>query len=110
VAARLVPLLVGGGAATCRVTDLQVVAGFADPEERAAVAAERAAFPVVPIDDDVLARAAEVQVQISGAPVAVTALIVAAATELAGLVLLHDDPDLSRIAEVTGQPTEPVDP
>jgi predicted nucleic acid-binding protein len=38
----------------------------------------------------------------------VTALIVAAAAERAGLILLHQDEVYERIASVTGQPLEPV--
>ena len=107
VAARLVPLLVGGGAATCAVTDLEVGAAFPDPAERAEVAAERRAFTRVPVDDGVMDRALEVQHLVSE-PVRITALVVAAAAERAGLVLLHDDDAYDLIAEVTGQPVERV--
>lgn len=107
VAAQLVPLLVGGGAATCGVIDLEVLATFEEPAERAEVAAERAMFPRVPVDDAVLDRAVQVQGLLS-APVPTTALIVAAAAERAGLVLLHHDAAYDRIAAVTGQPVERV--
>lgn len=106
VAARLVPLLVGGGAATCGITDLEVLDAFEDPVERAEAAAERAMFPRVGIDDTVIGRALEVQARVTG--VAITALIVAAAAERADLVLLHADEAYDRIAAVTGQPVEPV--
>lgn len=106
VAARLVPLLVGGGAATCGIVDLEVLATFVDPAERADAAAERAMFPRIPIDDGTLARALEVQGLVTGVPVA--ALVVAAAAERAGLVLLHQDEAYVRIAAVTGQPVEAV--
>jgi predicted nucleic acid-binding protein len=107
VAARLVPLLVGGGAATCGVIDLAVLATFEEPADRAAVAAERAMFPRVPVDDAVLDRAVQVQALLSE-PAPTTALIVAAAAERAGLVLLHHDAAYDRIAAVTGQPVERV--
>jgi predicted nucleic acid-binding protein len=106
VAARLVPLLVGGGAATCGVIDLEVLATFDDPAERAEAAVERSMFPRVEIDDRTLDRALEVQAQVPHLPV--TALIVAAAAERAGLILLHQDEVYERIASVTGQPLEPV--
>lgn len=106
VAARLVPLLVGGGAATCGLVDLELLGGFADPVERAAAAGERAMFPRVPIDDGVLDRAIEVQRQVGD--VRTGALIVAAAAERAGLIVLHQDDDFDRIAAVTGQPVERV--
>ena len=104
VAARLGPLLVGGGAATCGVIDLEV-RGAVAPSERAEVATERAMFERVRIDDAVLDRAIEVQTQVVG-PVRITALIVAAAAERAGLVLLHHDDAYDEIAAITGQPTE----
>jgi len=37
---------------------------------------------------------------------AIPDLLVAATAELAGLVVLHADEDFTRIAELTGQPTE----
>jgi len=107
VAARLVPLLVGGGAATCGVVDLEVLSAFADPVERTAAAGERAMFPRVPVDDAVLGRAVEVQALVRE-PVPVVALVVAAAAERAGLIVLHQDDAFDRIAAVTGQPVERV--
>jgi predicted nucleic acid-binding protein len=108
VAARLVSLLVGGGAATCAVTDLEVLQAF-DPDDRGEVTGERAMFTRVPVDDAVLDRAIEVQ-RAMAAPVRITALVVAAAAERAGLVLLHDDEVYDQIAAVTGQPTERAAP
>ena len=108
VAARLVPLLVGGGAATCGIVDLEVLNAF-DQGERGAVAVERSMFARVPVDDAVLDRAIAVQAQIPGRP-RVSALIVAAAAEAAGLVLLHDDDVYDEIAAITGQPTERAGP
>jgi predicted nucleic acid-binding protein len=104
VAARLVPLIVGGGAATCGIVDLEVLGAF-DLSDRHDVRIERAMFSRVPVDDAVLDRAIEVQAQIPGR-MRVTALIVAAAAERAGLVLLHDDDAYEAIAAVTAQPTE----
>lgn len=107
VAARLVSLFVGGGAATCGIVDLEVLAGV-PPAEHVEALAERRLFPRVPIDDDVLARAAEVQGLLGGAEAPVAALIVAAAAERAGLIVLHSDDAFDRIAAVTGQATERV--
>lgn len=106
VAARLVPLLVGGGAATCGLIDLEVLATFSGPTERALAREERRMFPRIEIDDAVLDRALEVQVLVDA--VSVTALIVAAAAERAGLIVLHQDEAYERIAAVTGQPVESV--
>ena len=108
VAARLVPLLVGGGAATCGIVDLEVL-NAVGREERDDVRIERAMFSRVPIDDDVLDRAMEVLALLPGR-VRVGALVVAAAAERAGLVLLHDDDVYDDIAAVTGQPTERAAP
>ena len=103
-AARLVSLLVGGGAATCRVIDLELVREF-PVSERAAVAEERRTFPSVPVDDGTVERAIEVQAQLERA-LPIVPLLVAAAAERAGLVLLHDDDVFDEIASITGQPLE----
>ena len=103
-AARLVSLLVGGGAATCSIVDLEVIREF-PAEDRPSVAVERRTFPSVPIDDAVVARAIEVQSQIER-PLPPLPLLVAAAAERARLVLLHDDDVFEAIAAITGQPTE----
>lgn len=106
VAARLVPLLVGGGAATCGLIDLEVLRTFSDPLERGRACEERRMFPRIEVDDATLDRALEVQGLVHG--VSVTTLIVAAAAERAGLVLLHHDDAYERIAAVTGQPVESI--
>jgi predicted nucleic acid-binding protein len=108
VAARLVPLIVGGGAATCAIVDLEVLNAF-DRSDRGAVRIERSMFSRVPVDDAVLDRAIEVQLEIPGR-MRIVALVVAAAAERAGLVLLHDDDAYEEIAAVTGQPTERAGP
>lgn len=107
VAARLVSLFVGGGAATCGVVDLEVLAAV-PPGEHAEALAERRLFPRVPIDDRVLARAAEVQGLLGDAHAPMASLIVAAAAERADLIVLHSEDAFDRIASVTGQPTERV--
>lgn len=105
VAARLAPLFVGGRIATCRIVDLELLASAIDAAEHAEMAEERSLYPEATIDRAVLDRALEVQGRLGGAAPA-TVLIIAAAAELAGLVLLHHDETFDRIAEVTGQPTE----
>lgn len=111
VAAQLGPLLVGGGVATCGLVDLDLLAMVARTDEYLEVLEERRLFPRVPVDDQVLDRAMAVGALLAadGVP-SPTALIVAAAAERAGLVLLHHDPDLARIAAVTDQPVEHVGP
>jgi predicted nucleic acid-binding protein len=107
VAARLVSLFVGGGAATCGVVDLEVLAGLTAADHAEGLT-ERGFYPRVPIDDAVLERAVEVQGHLASEDIPVAALVVAAAAEAAGLILLHADPVFERIADVTGQPTEPI--
>jgi predicted nucleic acid-binding protein len=107
VGPRFVGLMVGGQVATCGIVDLELLALLpaADREE---VLGERRQFPRVPCGDDVIDRAIRVQALVGDPSPALPRLLVAAAAELAGLVLLHDDPDLDRIAAVTGQPAERV--
>lgn len=112
VLARVGPLLVGGRVATCGLVDLEVLAA-AGPGAHPEVLAERRQFPRVACDDDVLDRAIEVQGSLAAAgrpapPLA--ALVVAAAAERAGLVVLHHDAAFDAIAAATGQPTEWVVP
>ncbi len=76
--------------------------------------AARAAWPKVAMDQKVLDRAVEVQDALAtrsqqrGAKIA--DLLIAAAAEAAGLVVLHYDRDFELIAEVTSQPVEWIVP
>ena len=106
VAADLVSLIVGGAAATCALVDLEVLAGFEDGAELGGdrlAEDHRAGGAQQAHHRGVLARAAEVQGLLAGAPVPVPALVVAAAAERAGLIVLHHDDAFDRIAAVTGQ-------
>jgi predicted nucleic acid-binding protein len=107
VASQLVGLLVGGRVATCGVVDLELLAWVAT-DERAAVLDERRQFPRVPCGDEAADRALQVQARIPDPAPTPAQLLVAASAELAGLVLLHQDPAFERIAEVTGQAVERV--
>ncbi len=107
VAVRFGGLVVAGLVATCGVVDLELLARFGR-EERAEVRAERRFFELVPCDEAVLERAISVQALL-GDPLPTTVqLVVAAAAELAGLVLIHDDDAFERIAAATAQPVERV--
>jgi len=74
----------------------------------------RAAWPFVAVNQQVLDRAVAVQDALAersqhrGAKIA--DLLIAAAAEAAGLVLLHYDHDFDLIAEITGQPMEWIVP
>ena len=110
VANRLVPLLESGLVARCTPTDLE--AGFcsASPASHRAMRKERSAWPFVEMTQQILDRAVAVQDALAarsqqrGAKIA--DLLIAAAAEVAGLVVLHYDHDFDLIAEITGQRTE----
>ena len=114
VAERLDPLLEAGLVARCTPTDLE--AGFSSPSPGAhrRMREARAAWPFAAMDQRVLDRAVAVQDALAersqqrGAKIA--DLLIAAAAEAAGLVVLHYDHDFDLIAGFTGQPTEWVVP
>jgi len=113
VAARIGPMLVGGRIATCGIVDLEVLYSVREASEHAEILAERRMFPRVASGDTALDRAIEVQQLLVGSGhhgVPSVDLIIAAAAELAGLIVLHYDHDYDLIADVTGQPTEWVVP
>lgn len=70
----------------------------------------RSPWPFVAMDQSVLDRSVEVQDALAERSqqrgVKIADLLIAAAAEAAGLVVLHYDDDFDRIAEFTGQPTE----
>lgn len=114
VSPRLAPLLEAGLVARCTPTDLE--AGYSSPNPKAhrAIRRLRAAWPLVAMDQDVLDRAVAVQDALAdrsqqrGAKIA--DLLIAAAAEAAGLVVLHYDHDFDLIASVSGQPVEWIVP
>jgi len=114
VGGRLEPLLESGLVARCTPTDLE--AGFSShsPRTHRAMRELRSAWPSVEMDQSVLDRAVEVQdalaerSQQSGAKIA--DLLIAAAAEAAGLVVLHYDHDFDLIAKVSNQPVEWIVP
>lgn len=106
-------MLEAGAVATCGVVDLEVAYSARDAATHAAVLAERSVLPRAAVDDAVVARALEVQGLLArrGAHrLPIADLLIAAAAERAGLVVLHYDADFTRIAEVTGQAEEWVVP
>lgn len=110
VAPRLVPLMEAGLVARCTITDLEAgVSARSGPDWRRTRVA-RFAWPQVPIDQAVMDRAFEVQGELAGQglhrTVKIGDLIIAAAAEQAGLVVLHYDRDFDRIAELTNQPVD----
>lgn len=107
---RLAPIIEAGEAATCAVIDLEILysaRSFADYDE---IRRRRAlAYESVPITEEILERAITVQGELARTGhhrVAIPDLIIAAAAEAAGLVVLHYDSDYETIAKVTEQPVE----
>ncbi|MHB1785004.1 MAG: PIN domain-containing protein [Acidimicrobiales bacterium] len=110
VAAKLSPLLESGLVARCTPTDLEAGFSSRSPASHRSMREARSAWPLIPMDQPVLDRAVAVQDMLAergqqrGAKIA--DLLIAAAAEAAGLVVLHYDHDFDLIADVTGQPTE----
>lgn len=114
VRARLAPLLETGQAATCAIVDLEVLFSARNHEAHQRIRHRRdLAYSRVPLDDAVFDRAIEVQGLLARHGrhrLPIPDLIIAAAAEASGLVVLHYDADFDRIAAVTGQLTEWVVP
>ncbi|WP_232062520.1 MULTISPECIES: PIN domain nuclease [Mycobacteriaceae] len=114
VAQRLIPLIEAGLVARCTVTDLEAGISARNGRDWKHTRHVRSPWPQATIDQDVMDRAFEVQgaLAVDGLhrTVKLGDLLIAAAAERAGLVVLHYDRDFDRIATITGQPTEWVAP
>jgi predicted nucleic acid-binding protein len=114
VRAVIEPLLLAGQIATCGVVDLELLYSAPSPSVYAELAALLRALPRVPIYEEVVERALEVQDALARRSqhraVPLPDLIVAACAESADLTVLHYDADYDLIAEVTGQPVRWVLP
>ena len=114
VQARLVPILEAGEAATCAVIDLEVLYSTRNASDHARTRRRRSlAYRRVELNEAMFQRAIEVQglMALRGQHrVPIPDLIIAAAAEHAGMVLVHYDADFDRIAAVTGQAMEWVVP
>lgn len=111
---RLGPIIESGEAATCSIVDLEVLFSARNQQDHETIRERRLlAYDRVPLTQDVFDRAVEVQGALAKRGhhrLPIPDLIVAAAAESAGLVVLHYDADFERIAAVTGQPAEWVVP
>jgi len=114
VRATLDSLLPFGEIATCGVVDLELLYSARSPDAYAAAAASLRALPRIPMSEEVLDRALEVQGRLAQRSqhrgVRLPDLLIAACAETAELTVLHYDADYERIAEVTGQPVQWVVP
>ncbi len=107
---RLAPVIEAGEAATCAVIDLEVLFSARNVQEHQKIRQRRAlAYESVPVTPETFERAIEIQGELAKTGrhrVPIPDLIIAAAAEAAGLVILHYDSDYEIIAEVTKQPVE----
>ena len=107
---RLAPILEAGEAATCALTDLEVLYSARNREEYDRIRQRRAlAYHTIPITEPILIRALELQAELARSGhhrIPIPDLIIAATAEAAGLTLLHYDHDYDRIAKISGQATE----
>jgi predicted nucleic acid-binding protein len=114
VGAVLDRLLLEGAVATCGMVDLEVLYSAESPRAYTAFATGLRKLPRVPMSEEVLDRALEVQGRLAKRSqhrgVSLPDLVIAACAERAGLTVLHYDADYDRIAEVSGQPVEWVVP
>jgi hypothetical protein len=114
VAARLHPLLEAGLVARCTPTDLEAGFSSTSPAGHHAMRAARSAWPFVSMDQSTLDRAVAVHDALAALSrpraAKIADLLIAAAAEAAGLVVLHYDHDFDVIAQITGQPVEWIVP
>ena len=107
---RLGPLIEKGTAATCSIIDLAVLFSARSHREHREIRVRRKlAYHQVPLSQDVFDRAIDVQAKLAESGhhrLPIPDLIIAAAAEVGGLVVLHYDADFDRIAAVTGQAVE----
>lgn len=110
----LEPLLVAGEIATCGIVDLELLYSARDRSTYRALVEALRGMPRVPVGDDAVARALDVQAMLAERSqhraVPLPDLLIAACAELAGLEVLHYDADFDRIAELTGQRTQWIVP
>lgn len=107
VARRLVPLMEAGLVARCTITDLEAGVSARNGPDWRRTRIARDPWPQASIGEEVLDRAIEVQGELAGRglhrTVKIGDLVIAAAAEREGLVVLHYDRDFDQIAGVTGQ-------
>lgn len=114
VLARVGALVVAGHVATHALVDLELLSTVRTAEAHRSLRLDLLALPRLPVSDQALERALDVQGLLAEQgrqrDVAAATLVTAAIAELAGLVVLHHDPAVDLVAEVTGQPADWVVP
>lgn len=108
------PLLLTGRIATCGIVDLELLFSAPDPTTYSELARALRALPRIPVSDEAVDRALEVQGLLAARSqhrsVPLPDLLIAACAERAGFTVLHYNADFDRIAEVTDQPVRWVVP
>ncbi len=96
--------------ASCAVTDLEAGVSARSGSDWKQNRRIRSTWPQASVGQSVMGRAFAVQGSLADRglhrAVKIGDLIIAAAAEHAGLIVLHYDRDFDRIAEITGQPAE----
>jgi predicted nucleic acid-binding protein len=113
VARRLRPLIEEGLVATCAIVDLEVLYSSRNLADYEAILEERRSLDDAPITPEVMSRAVELQHALAARGqhrLPIPDLVIAAAAQVAGLAVLHYDPDFERIAAAGGEPQEWVVP
>jgi predicted nucleic acid-binding protein len=113
VRSALEPLAEAGRVGRAGISDLEIGYSARNAREWDALRGAMAAFELVETDARHMQRARQVQRMLAGRSQPgrkVPDLLVAAAAEEAGLIVLHYDSDFDRIAAVTGQECEWVVP
>lgn len=110
---RLRPLLEDGWIATCGIVDLEVLYSARSLGAYEATLQERQSLEDIPITPEVVARAIAIQHDLARRGqhrVPIPDLLIAAAAESAGLIVLHYDRDFELIAQVSDLAQEWVVP
>jgi predicted nucleic acid-binding protein len=105
VSLRLRPLLENGLIATCAIVDLEVLYSSRNLSDYEDVLDERRSLDSTDITPDVMERAIELQHELARRGhhrLPIPDLVISAAAQAAGLVVLHYDADFERIAAAGG--------
>lgn len=107
---RLLPLIDRGLVTTCPVVDLELLYSTRNGADHARIRKVREGFAWLPMQDEIGARAIEVQAMLAAQGhhrrASVADLLIAATAERHGVTVLHYDADFDGIAEHTGQAAE----
>ena len=107
VARRVGPLFLAGEVATCGIVDLELLFSARSSRDYLEILRDRRSLPRAEVGEAQLGRAVEVQTALARQGqhrgVSIPDLLIAAAAEVAGLIVLHYEGDFDLVAAVTGQ-------